>query len=238
MQSQADVTRLTPVASLFRKLFIIVFEIKGSMSVVGASILGGIRDVSRVERRAVRGTCAGERKGILSVAVDLIDIPAVRRVIHRVCVTIKRLGIEGRAADWVDAEEAAKAVAVITGEGVVEAGFWVALVAGELVILGARSGLQSLRMRHLLAVGSEFGIVANSTRIWSVAQCDRARRAEVVGEEVEDIATGVQAGYAAADKEHVFVRDVPRRIGFGDGGPADPPPVDGGNGALSASRCV
>src|SRR2546427_725056 len=77
MQSQADVTRLTPVASLFRKLFIIVFEIKGSMSVVGASILGGIRDVSRVERRAVRGTCAGERKGILSVAVDLIDIPAV-----------------------------------------------------------------------------------------------------------------------------------------------------------------
>ena len=47
------------------------------MSVVGASILGGIRDVSRVERRAVRGTCAGERKGILSVAVDLIDIPAV-----------------------------------------------------------------------------------------------------------------------------------------------------------------
>ena len=77
MQSQADVTRLTPVASLFRKLFIIVFEIKGSMSVVGASILGGIRDVSRVERRAVRGTCPGERKGILSVAVDLIDIPAV-----------------------------------------------------------------------------------------------------------------------------------------------------------------
>lgn len=79
------------------------------------------------------------------------------------------MGIVQGAGQGVGAEEAGEAGAVVAGEGVIEAGLRVALVAGELVVL--RAGVDFL---HLLAVGSELGVVADV----AVRVGDRARGAK------------------------------------------------------------
>src|SRR5437667_8346136 len=162
------------------------------------------------------------------------------------------LKVADRAGEGIGGEEASEAGRVVAGEGVVEAGFGVALVAGEFVAGRASGGLQARHLgggEHFLAVGSVVlvvaelaGDLAGAVVIFAAAGGDGARGAELIGEIVEQGRVGAGgAGYAggdaAASEENVFgiiLRDASGAVGFREGISGDGAPIKFGEGAVGA----
>src|ERR1700674_604582 len=111
-----------------------------------------------------------------------------------------RLQVADGAAERVRREEAAEARGVVAGEGIVEACFGVAFVAGEFVVRRAGGSLQPLSVGNFLTVWREVGIITKLARrlAGAAAGGDGARGTELVGKVVEDAAAAVSGGDAAA----------------------------------------
>lgn len=99
----------------------------------------------------------------------------------------------------VGAEPTAKALAVVAGAEIVVAGFGVALLAFEFVILRAGIGVGMFA-----AVGIEIGVVADGA---VVRGNDAGAAEEVFGVKLR-VAAGGKHGDALAAEENVFVESV------------------------------
>ena len=107
----------------------------------------------------------------------------------------------------IGAEPAAEAVGIVARAKVVVAGFRVALLALEFVIvLGA-----GIRIGALAAVGIEIGVVADDT---SVVSDDAGSAERILDIKLRGAAGGEQSNAFAAEKD-VFVGIVARTVGFG-----------------------
>ena len=126
----------------------------------------------------------------------------------------------------VGTEPTAKTAGVIAGAEVVVAGFGVALLALEFVVLRACVG-----DGPLAAVGIEIRVVAND----AVILRHDARTAEHIFYIVERVAARGQHGDALAAEEDVFRRGVAGAVGFGEDVPARPIPVELAIGFIDAA---
>ena len=124
---------------------------------------------------------------------------------------------------------------VVAGEGVVEAGFGIAFVAGEFVVGRAGGGLQSSRVGDFLAIRCEVGIVAKLAGglAGAAAGGDSPRGAELVGKVVEDVAGTVAGSDAASGEEDVFILRVARAVRFGERVAGEGAPVEFHEGAAA-----
>src|SRR6266851_7040766 len=157
-------------------------------------------------------------------------------VVCDVGVSVVGLEVADESAEGVGGEEAAEVGGVVAGEGVVQAGFWVALVAGEFVVGRAGGGLQPSGVRDFLAIRSEIGVVAKLAGglTGPAAGCDGARGAELVSKVVKDVTVAVAGSDAAASKEDVFILRGDGAVGFGEGVARNGAPVEFDEGPAAA----
>src|SRR5438128_2077316 len=117
----------------------------------------------------------------------------------------------------IGGEPAAEAVGVVAGAEVVVAGFGVALLAFEFVVLRAGVGVG----RALAAERIEIGVVADNASV----RGNDAGSAEEVFDVVDGVARGGNLRDALPPEEDVFGGGVARGVGFGEDFAASAIPV-------------